>query len=463
MRILLFRLSVICTALFVFANANAGGPFAVDSETNSGVALRWINDNMEWYADDGPLSASVDNAVAKERVQKCLGRWTSITLDNAERKPQATATITTTFKGNVGKDITKDNYKDFIAEALGKYDSKEMRTTVIFDDNGDIIADLVGEANRNLVLGLTQPLRADTTGLYIIKGFTLFNGLLQSNGKLSSDQAVADELFDAAMTHELGHLLNLDHSQSNLAIAKACKLGQDCADGNHIPTMYPQLLVKSQGNLTFDDMITLSWIYPTDAFKKDFCTITGEIFDANNVPLKQVNVIATRVGEGDTATKVDTRSFVSGAFKPECVGDAKYYLYGIVPGRKYRVTYESIDPAFTSESGFQPLPNKKPPQFKGGDILSPGGETTVACEKGGDVIEMASVNIDVSNLCTPADQSKGDEGAEKGQTSSARCSLGASGGSPLEAGLLALAALLIVRQRMGNSRKRGECARLHFR
>jgi len=382
-------------------NAFAGGPFTVDTLNDSGVALRWANDTLEWYADMGQLSSTVSNTTAISWVQDAFDRWSSIQLRNSDMDYVNTVSLTITYKGKVSNDITVSNYSPYIAAEAGD-------TVVIFDNDGSITADLMGDANKDSIVGLSAPVLSDSSGLYITKGFSIFNGYVLSENKLSSDSDTAQSLFKGTMLHELGHLINLDHTQINDDIAQTCshtgtiyERNGSCDDGQYIPTMYPELLSTQQGELSRDDKIAVSWLYPTSDFTQDFCIITGKIYDGDGSALKGVNVIASRSGEGDTLARQDARSFVSGVLHSGCdsANDSTYYLYGIVPGHYYDVRYEPINSSYTGASGFEPLDNP-PSGFDSGTIKDVSGNTTVKCDKGGETIHMADVTISTTNPCT---------------------------------------------------------------
>ncbi|MFH0798679.1 MAG: hypothetical protein V2A66_00670 [Pseudomonadota bacterium] len=430
-------IALVCAVMILARGALAGGPYTVDDVNNTGVAQRWVNDTMEWYVGDGKLSSLVSNATATQWIKDQLAKWTGATLRGAGNNSVSTAVVKTTFKGSVGVVIDASNYKNFFNNP------SEPRTVIVFDSTGDIFADLAGPENRNTIVGLTDLEISDPSGLQIKKGFQVFNGPMLGNGTLSADQATAQSLFQAMILHELGHLLNLDHAQVNYDISTVCVRNGKCDNGNHIATMYPELLTPSQGVLAYDDIITLSWVYPSSDFTKNFCTITGEIFDKSGAPLKGVNVIATRYGEGDTAAMVDTRSMVSGVMKPECIGDSRYYLHGIVPGHKYQVTYEPIGSEFSGASDFEPLPNP-PAGFNGGIIPSPSGDVSVSCDSGGGTIEMASATVDTPNPCASSKSGAGNSNASAQSGTSSKCSLVPMGDfSIFPVAFLALAAAAI--------------------
>lgn len=459
MNIRISHIAFICLVIVCASSAFAGGPFAVDTVNDTGVALRWTDNTLSWYLDPGNLSSDIDNATGKTWVDEALGKWTAVAIKNADLDDVSTTVLKTEFKGNLGEDVTVDNVNPYVSTSSGQ-------TAVIFDEDGGITAELMGEANKGTVVGLSAPLLSDASGRYITKGFALFNGYILSSGALAQTESIAQSLFQATILHEIGHLINLDHSQVNDSIAQACASGGtiysrngSCPeDGQYIPTMYPELFTTLQGNLTRDDKVTLSWIYPNTTFDNDFCTITGEVFDGDGNPLKGVNVIAARAGEGDGMAKQDARSFVSGVLKSGCEGDSAYYLHGIVPGHKYQVTYEPLNSAYTGPSGFEPLDNP-PGDFDAGTVSDTSGNTTVQCDQGGETIQMASVTISTTNPCTGSGEDGGGDGGDEGG-SSGGCGLVESGdhdGSFLLPALSLMIFVLSLSCRRISSRERPAC------
>lgn len=381
-------------------SAFAGGPFI-----HNGVAARWENDTLSWCADTGKLSSGVDNAKAIQWVKDQFDKWATFKMLASANKQVTTSVFKhkqSTDCSAVTEDITDKNFEAMISGDTGP-------TLVVFDDTGKIF-ELFGAGYSETILGLTLPTTVDSTGKYITRGFTVFNGKMLTNGKLGTDTAKVQEAFQASMLHELGHLLGLDHSQVNYTIAQNCTPNGQCDGGANIPTMYPYLLTSEQGVLHRDDRVTISWIYPSSDFESEFCTVSGEIFDANERPLKGVNVIASST----SSPAIDSRSFVSGVLNNLCEGDSRYYLHGLVPGTVYKITYEPIGSEFSDESGFEPLNN--PPQgFSSGTIKTQDGETTVTCSKG-ETVEMAPLTIETTNPC--ASSSNSSTGNTSGSSSS---------------------------------------------
>lgn len=381
---------LIFAAVFLFVSffaesSFAGGPFVVDGVGDTGVAQRWVNDTLMWYVDGGNLSNTVSNETAREWVEEAIEKWTGATLQDSTRDYIGTTNVQATFVSDVGYDINSTNFWDYLDEEAGP-------TVIIFDRDGLVTREIAAGTYENIP-GLTDIRFSSSSGISILRGVVIFNGLTLDSGLLTEDQ------FKAAMLHELGHLFNLDHTQVNLDIAELCTLGGTCTDGQYIPTMFPLLKTDRQSALSVDDKVTLSWIYPNNAFSTSFCTIIGEIQDQSGNPLQGVNVLARRVADGESLKKEDVRSMVSGVMYPACHADGHYYLYGIVPGKTYEVFYEPISEEFTDLSGFEPLDS--PPQgFDSATITSSSGETTVSCDEGGETITMQIVKVPVATPCT---------------------------------------------------------------
>jgi len=414
---ILFALSVFVAPLFSSV-AFAGGPFIVDSVNNTGVAARWQNDTVTWWADGGTLPKYADNAAAVDMLEAQFDKWVGATLENAAREDVSTAKLR--YSANVlGGDVHVDNYVEHC------YGSSAAKTCIIFDSDGTITDDLMGEGASDYIVGLSQPLMVSANGLYITKGIIILNGSLLESGALTTEQ------FEPAVLHEIGHLINLDHTQISHDLASNCQISKpdQCVGAEFIPTMYPELVTKRQGDLTRDDVITLSWIYPrvsdsSHRFHQDFSTITGEIFDKDGKPMKGVNVIAMRADEGSDMARRDAMSMVSGVLYPGYTGDSRYYLYGLKPGAKYTVTAEPISAEFTGASGFEPIPD--PPQgFDAMEVSTPGGDETVTAPDAGGTLEMAALTIDQSRC--PAGAACGYDGDSSSDgtqaSSSTKCSL----------------------------------------
>lgn len=444
MRALITKLVGVAALAVVAGSAFAGGSFGVPSVNKSGVVPRWQNNTATWYADKGDFGGDKKNAEAVAMVQAAFDAWANVQLENAEVKKVKTSSFAHAYKGLASADITAANLEeDYLSE-------KNTRSYIIFDADGSITQDLLGRDKRTTV-GLSQPLTYDSSGRFILQGVVILNGYLYTQGVLSWEQ------MQAATIHEIGHFIGLDHTQINQEEGLACSESETCDSGSIIPTMYPFLVDELQGLLKIDDIVTLSWIYPavSDASQKfhpDFGTITGVVRDASGQDLKGVNVIAMRDEGSERMAQVDARSMVSGSAYPGFSGDARYTLFGLVPGRKYKVICEPIYKGFTGDSGLEPISNP-PADFPPCEAVTPDGIKQVSVGTG-ETLEMAPIELDVANPCPQSIcGSPGSAPGANTSSGSSSCSLAAARAAGSAASLLlfgiSLLPLLLCRRRLG--------------
>lgn len=404
---------MLCAATLAYA----GGPFFVDNVGLTGTPQRWGSNRVTWYAEDGELSSLINNSTAKLWVQEALSTWKDVTIRNASNENVSTTSLTVVFGGSVGKDVDLSNYAEYLEGVPGP-------SIVIFDKDGSIIEDL--GLDKTSIVGLAAPLVSNAASTEIVRAFALFNGSMLEGGVLASDREEAEKLFQSTMVHEFGHWLNLDHAQVNVSAAIGCTLGGSCSEGQYIPTMFPELKTSLQKDLNRDDKIAISSLYPSEAFERDFCTIIGQIKDDDGNPLRGVNVIASRVNDGETLTKQDARSMISGVFFPDCADNSTYVLRGIIPGKTYQVTYEPLSSLYAGPSGFEPLDNP-PSGFASGTVTSSDDQATVSCSEGGQTVSMKTVQINTRNPCTAFSEVSASD-LEVGEDSSSSSSSESNGG-----------------------------------
>lgn len=354
-------------ALFFFnATSIAGGPFFVDPQ-GSGKPLLWENNTVRWIADSGPLSSSIDNATAVAWVKEIFAIWQGASLETADGSRAVVVDLKPEYIGNVAEDITAANYMSYISTA-------EEDAVIIFDPEGEIVDLELGGGARDFVVGFASPVSNGTA--YFAGGIVVINGRFVDGNRLNSPEIEADK-FKAAILHEVGHLLNLDHTQANFEATELFEDGDRSLE-EEIPTMYPILYTEAQLNLHADDVVALAQQYPTKAYADNFCAFTGELVDGEGKGVQGADVVA-RAAE-DVFAWSDVRTVISGVDYPSGSESGRYVLGGMLPNRKYTVSYRAVLPFFTAGANIAPY---DPPKTE----ISSGivGENIVACTSGGGV------------------------------------------------------------------------------
>jgi len=216
---------------------------------------------------------------------------------------------------------------------------------MIYDHDGVITANLAGPG----VLGFSSPEWA--TGAALDESYAVLNGSTVEPGD------VTGIWWQGVTTHEMGHGINLAHTQCNGA---ALFFGDDTGPAGCLPpyagfpavaeleTMYPFIDTTigtgsgvAQGTVDMlDDMASVSDIYPDAGWPLGFGTISGIIYLPNGVTeVTGVNVIVRNIADpfGDCS------SMLSGAFSQGDAGpDGSFAFHGLIPGQQYVVYVDEI-------------------------------------------------------------------------------------------------------------------------
>ncbi|MBI4410949.1 MAG: hypothetical protein HY541_00495 [Deltaproteobacteria bacterium] len=350
----------------------AGGPIIVNDE---GVAAVWDtsdSDPITLHPESGSC-ATFSNAETIDLVESNISVWSDI----------AGASLSFAIdEGELGS-VDEDNYNDFIVSSGSDSDLSDGINPVIFDDTGEIMVDTFGECNQFLTLGFAGP-DAFTGDNFetIFGGYGIFNCLClpgNPNGPCTITAGCADDTgadpgdvvefseddLDFTMTHEVGHMLNLDHSQVNADIIPDAGCDADVAgDCDDLPLEYPIAEDSAdQISPTRDDEVALLTLYGDSSLEDDFCTVTGSLTDTSGDPLRCADV------QAETADTADAIAMVSGAFAPaedtdgdgytdgdeECLSDCgDFTLRGLDPAKTYTITVKPIDSFFDGSSRVGP-------------------------------------------------------------------------------------------------------------
>ncbi len=297
----------------------AGGPLA---PLAPGGFVRWDPLQPVVIAiDQGPLneSGSIGNAEGVDFVLSILQEWEI-----------ETATVRFAEGDQLAVDVNQTNYIPFITQP------QAQGNPVIFDQDGSIIEDLLGEGSSDNILGFANVVPA---GVNFQFGHVVLNGRRASLGIASQ--------FRRTVIHELGHLLGLDHSQGDLGIYLR-------RDWVFVPVMFP-FIGSGPVGLRFDDRAWLSFMYPVEGFRDATATIRGQVLRRSRGGLSGANVVAMPIevdSEGGWTERPAGLVSVVSDFLLEGLG--QFELPGLDPG-SYVVFVEPILASFTEGSNVGPF------------------------------------------------------------------------------------------------------------
>jgi uncharacterized membrane protein len=335
------RLLAAAGACALATAAFAGGPLYTFDPDNripyAWVMSSWPNGQVPIYTDLGTLGI-LSNAQAGGLVAYAAEQWSSVP--------------TSTFRGAIAGDFSDlglgDVNYDTIDSVLGVYNGGGI--DVIYDDDGGILADYFGVPPTS-VLGITDIEYAAVNSPEITEAYMILSG----PGVRAEDPDGVG--FQGVVTHELGHALNLSHSQDNGAVREPSLLDPPQPAGCGAPwsgtpsaaqmeTMYPFIIPTPTGSGPAmgtvdrtDDIAALSDLYPGPGWPQNFATIHGQILDTNGIPVTGVNVIARNVADPFG----DTNSYISGQISKGGAGpDGSFELRGLTPGASYLVYVDEL-------------------------------------------------------------------------------------------------------------------------
>lgn len=331
----------------------ASGYIGVD---NTGQPYKWAGDIVLRF-DQGPLG-SLSKAEADDLTLTAMHAW---------MEPNITGSTVHFVRGPDLDEDHGDGFGDDPAWDLNP--PHDGITPVIYDQTGALLDSELGAGASDSVVGAADVyLPADRSPATLTEGILVMNGkMIGSGGGLGGGLPI--DHFLGAIIHELGHLINLGHSQAALAFtATGYDLGSPLAylgetppftpDYRGMPTMFPTVLPELQ-TLEMDDIAWMKSLYG-DSNGQPLGSISGTISNFDGTPFNGANVVAYSV---DDYTSMVT--CVSGFSDVDPVGNptGKYTIPGLPVGSKWILDVEPIVPTFAGGSIVGPI--DPPPPLAG--------------------------------------------------------------------------------------------------
>ncbi|WP_058189781.1 IPT/TIG domain-containing protein [Terracidiphilus gabretensis] len=309
------------------AIVQAGGPRAVAGTTyfNSSVMgqpLYWAGGKINYYVDQGALSATVSNQQAVAMVDAAAALWTAI----------PTAGVTLTDKGSLAEDVSGSNTtpgsnNTFATPADLTPFSTGFPVGVVFDADGSVLDTLFGtytsdpaSCESNAVTVWTDNINTDAT---------ISHAIMILNGRCTNTSARMS-MMNFALDRAWGEILGLGYSQ----IYPNAAASINTAEMEAWPVMQPFMgacgsaggtCIPEEGQLSQDDISELNRIYPITAANlagfpgkrltaANTLSIQGTISFRAGYGMQGVNVLATPLDASGNPLYNYTVSAVSGAY-----------------------------------------------------------------------------------------------------------------------------------------------------
>lgn len=376
------KLSSLIGLTLAASSVHASGPLIISDETGVLAPVVWVTSNgpIPVYTDGGGAFTYDFDGITPFIT---LERANAITAESFLQWSQVpTSTFEATIQGTIAEqtgvaDVTSANVDQFIGVENGP------GFWVIYDTDGTIMEDFFGVPNT-AVLGISTPEFGDGNG-HITESWTVMNGWAVDAGDTGTEGPVDPDRiakgdfetfvprgsnYAGVFTHEIGHAINLSHSQTNGQMvyqsytyaplypgAPGCVEPlysytdfsadpEDMIDANSIETMFPFIdttgvggAAQSTVNIT-DDVSGISNLYPTAAYQANTGSISGILRLKDGVTqYSGINVIARNVAN----PYFDAVSDMTGSATQGQIGpDGRFTIRGLTVGAQYKVYIEEI-------------------------------------------------------------------------------------------------------------------------
>ena len=404
--IISLRLTALLFLFFTGSLTLAGGPLVLEGKSGN-TPVSYQNPNITIHAESGDLGAIL-NSDADAIIEEAFALWNNV----------STATITLLLDDAViNEDINITNFADFIPNVSGSVlNADDGKNPIVYDNNGEIFDAFFGAGASLDTIGFAASIFT-LKGDFFIEGYAVINGR-QLNPSLTSTER------KLLVTHEIGHLIGLDHSQANISNQERTSNFTICAteSQDRYPVMYP-FVCRNEETLHADDVSAISSLYPAGNFDNSFGSIEGRFVDENNNAIIGANIWAENTATGEVV------SIVSDYLDQ---GNGFYQLH-LTPGN-YTLHANSINPLFNDGSSIGP--HAASPFDKSFIAPHPITEVVLTANGSDEIIIISANNTQTINLA-----STGNSVALSGSDS--------SGGSGIFSGTLSLLllSLLLIHRR----------------
>lgn len=356
----MIRLALCCAwGALTLPAVHAGGFLAVD---NTGQPYKW-DGPIEVRLDPGPLGR-LNKAEADALAMSAINTWTSATIAGSGvqfvRGPD--------LSEDHGDGLGTDPNFDLCTDPNGNCPPSDGITAIIYDQTGALIDGALGAGASSSVVGFAGPMIPDDySPAPLVEGLAVLNGRFidddQESGVPNGPWDLTPDVYRGAFIHEIGHMLNLDHSQAALQYSDSgvesgtyyplfgigSGLGRT-PDYRGLPTMFPFVLPDIH-TLELDDKVWITHLYPgPDAPVAG--SLSGTARDFAGDPVNGVNITAF---DADDPTKMITCVTGYTDSAPETAPTGTYRIPGLPPGTTWIVDSEPINAMFTGGSSVGPL------------------------------------------------------------------------------------------------------------
>ena len=364
-----FVFPALAIILISCAVAHAGGPaFVAGSGYNPGVEgqpLLWANGSVNYYTDQGNLSAILSGSQADALVATAFSAWTTI----------PGVALTTSQAGHLAEDVNGSNIQanlEGVVSAPTDITSSATTTPVgiVYDSDGTVTDAILGK-------GAGDPQDCFTNSVYggpdnFSTAGNIVHALVVINGVCASTAAQVPDV-QYRLVRVLGRVLGLGWSQANLNVLSQKPPPSD-ADFAGFPVMHfldsiacvpISICYPDAATPKMDDSVALARLYPASANPQPSGRVYGSVYftDASGIAGQQmqgVNVVARLMVSGQPSRQYVATSVSGFLF----CGNAGNIIDGYVDGNGLLYNrWGSSNPAL---EGF----------FDLGQLPIPAGQTT---------------------------------------------------------------------------------------